>query len=85
MIHNDFAQLESFTQSTEVYTFSAKMNLTDESLLMGSTTKIVVTPMLHLNGMKADLSLLKNVSVVLSTENYIDKVPVTKEFTGLSF
>ena len=52
---------------------------------MGSTTQIVISSILHVNGVKASLKVLKNVKVVISTENYIEKIPVNKIFTGLKF
>jgi hypothetical protein len=40
---------------------------------------------LNINGRRTNLSLLKNVKIVLTTNNYIDNLPVTKTFGNLSF
>jgi len=53
--------------------------------LVGASAKLVVIPQLKINGRKADLKMLKNSKVVLTTKNYIDNIPVTKNFAGLSF
>lgn len=37
-----------------------------------------------INGRHANISLLKNVNVELTTINYIDSIPVTKKMEGLS-
>jgi hypothetical protein len=54
-------------------------------VLVGSTTNIIVKGQLNINGRRANLSLLKNVKLVLTTHNYIDNLPVTKTFSDLSF
>jgi hypothetical protein len=56
-----------------------------ESILLGMSTKLVVRPQLFINGRKANVNLVKNVKVVVTTNNYIDKIPVTKNFNGLKF
>lgn len=55
------------------------------SVLVGSNTNIVVKGQLSINGRPAKLDILKNVKVVLTTYNYIDNLPVTKTYNGLSF
>ena len=40
--------------------------------------------MLKINDRDASLTLLKNVSVSLTTFNYIDQIPVTKKFENLN-
>ena len=85
MIHNDFAQLASFTRKTEEYTFDATFYLHCGSVLVGSNTNVIVKGQLNINGRPANIEMLKNVSVVLTTYNYIDNLPVTKTFNELSF
>jgi hypothetical protein len=85
MIHGNFAQLGDFERKTEKYSFSAKMSLNHESLLIGASTSLVVRPALYINGRAAKISNLKNVNLVVTTMNYVDKVPVTKNFSGLEF
>jgi len=85
MINGDFAQLNEFTRKTETYTFNANFYLHYGSVLVGSTTNVIVKGQLNINGRRANLSLLKNVKLVLTTHNYIDNLPVTKTFSNLSF
>jgi len=61
------------------------MFLNQESILMGTTTQLVIRPQLLVNGRTADVSLVKNISLVISTDNYIESIPVTKNFTNLQF
>lgn len=85
MINGDFAQLNEFTRKTESYSFEAQLYLHSGSVLVGSSTNIVVKGQLNINGRKANLNLLKNVKIVLTTYNYIDNLPVTKTFSNLQF
>lgn len=52
---------------------------------MGSSTNIVIKPQLRINGRKADVNMLKSSKVVVQTSNYIDNVPITRNFDGISF
>jgi hypothetical protein len=52
-------------------------------VLVGASTSVVVKASLNINGRRAQLSLLKNVKLVLTTYNYIDNLPVTKTFSNL--
>lgn len=52
---------------------------------MGSSTSILIRPKLLINGSKANLKMLKNCKAVLSITNYIDDIPVTKNFDSLTF
>ena len=56
-----------------------------ESILLGTSTKLVVRPQLYINGRKANVNLVRNIKIVVTTNNYIDKIPVTKNFGGLKF
>jgi hypothetical protein len=54
-------------------------------MLVGSSTSILIRPKLLINGSKANLKMLKNCKAVLRITNYIDDIPVTKNFDQLSF
>jgi len=54
-------------------------------MLVGSSTSILIRPKLLINGNKANLKMLKNSKAVLRITNYIDGIPVTKNFDGLNF
>lgn len=58
MVHGDFAQLGEFTRKKEDYSFDCKFHLNEESVLVGSTCSILISPMLKINGRKADTKLL---------------------------
>lgn len=85
MIHNDFAQLSEFVRKTEHYDFAAQFYLHAGSVLVGANTSVVVKGQLNINGRRAQLNLLKNIKLTLTTYNYIDNLPVTKTFSNLSF
>lgn len=85
MVHGDFAQLGEFERKTEDYDFNAQIYLNSESVIVGSSTTIVIKPSLTINGRTADPKMLKNTKVTVKTSNYIDSVPITRNFDGLSF
>jgi hypothetical protein len=84
MQNGDFAQLGEFTRKTESYRFEASFFVDGEQLLMGNNAQVVISPQLYINDRSASLNLLKNVNVSLTTTNYIDSIPVTKKFDGLT-
>ena len=51
---------------------------------MGNNAQVVISPRLTINDRDANISLLKNVNVQLTTINYIDSIPVTKKMEGLN-
>jgi hypothetical protein len=59
--------------------------LNSESVLIGNTASILVRPSLLINGRLANLDLLKNTKIILTTSSYIDSIPVTKTFENLTF
>ena len=61
------------------------MFLNRESILFGTTTQLLIKPQLLINSRRADISMLDNIKLVISTDNYIDSIPVTKNFTNLKF
>lgn len=83
MIHRGFAELTHFTLKSERYDLRASFFINHESLLVGNQTKVLIRPNLTINGRKASMEKLKNCSVVISTMNYIDKIPVTHNFQDL--
>ncbi len=85
MVHGDFAQLGEFVRKTEKYDFNAQIYLNAESVIVGSSTTIVIKPSLTINGRAADPKMLKNTKVTVQTSNYIDSVPITRNYDGLSF
>lgn len=60
------------------------MNLNHEEVLLGQNASVLIRPSLFISGRTASLELLKNVRVTLTTTNFTDKVPVTKNFENLT-
>ncbi|CDW90653.1 UNKNOWN [Stylonychia lemnae] len=85
VMNNDFAQLCDFQRETEQYEFNAWMHLCKESVLIGNKAQIIIRPTLLINGRQAPLKILKNTKIVLTTQNYIDNIPTTKNFDGMTF
>jgi len=85
MINGQFAQIGEFERKTEQYKFSASISLNQESILMRTSTQLVVRPQLYVNGRSVDVKMLKNVKLAITTLNYIDKVPLVKNFSSLKF
>jgi hypothetical protein len=54
-------------------------------MLVGSSTSIVIRPKLLINGRQANLKMLKNSKAELRITNYVDDIPVTKNFDQLNF
>ena len=57
--------MQIFTRKTEKYNFTASFFLSDESVLVGSSTQIVIKPHLTINDRPADVKMLKNCKVVV--------------------
>ena len=57
--------------------------LSDEAFLVGNKAKLLIRPALFLNKQPADLRLLKNISVSVSSMSSLDSVPTTKRFENL--
>lgn len=83
MKHGTFAQMGEFTRKTEEYQFDCTFFLNGEQILVGNSAQIVIRPRLTINGRKASLADLKNSKATISTQNYIDNIPVTKNFDNL--
>lgn len=54
-------------------------------MLVGSSTSIVIRPKLLINGRQANLKMLKQCKAELRITNYVDDIPVTKNFDQLNF
>lgn len=67
----------------ESYDLKCQFFLNEESVLVGSTVTILMTPMLQINGRKAELSLLQNIVAKVKTEDFIDGIPTTQTFSNL--
>eukprot|EP00347_Sterkiella_histriomuscorum_P016748 403352004 len=85
LMNNDFAQLCDFTRATEIYKFKAFIYVNNESLLIGNVATILIQPNLMINDSQAPLNVLKNTKVTLTITNYIDSIPITKQFENLKF
>ena len=72
-----------FTRKTEVYSFNCTFYLNGEQVLVGNSAHIVIRPQLLINGRQASLDQLKNARATISTVNYIDNIPITKNFENL--
>ena len=72
-----------FTRKTEVYNFDCTFFLNGEQILVGNSAQIVIRPKLLINGRQTSLSMLKNCRATISTVNYIDNIPITKNFDNL--
>ena len=77
MVHGDFAQLGEFTHKSEDYDFQCQFYLNEESVLVGSTAQILISPFLTINQRRANLSLLQNITATVRTEDFIDSIPTT--------
>ncbi len=56
-----------------------------ESILIGNKSNVLIRPTLRINDRITNIELLKNSKVTLTTNNYIDRIPVTKTFEDLKF
>lgn len=83
MINNEFAQLAEFERNTETYNFSAWIYLNPESILIGNNAQVIVKPSLSINGRQASVALIKNAKITLTTNSYIDNIPISKTFENL--
>ena len=51
---------------------------------MGQNASILIRPYLLINNRAANVEVLKNTKITLTTNNYIDNIPVTKTFENIS-
>lgn len=61
------------------------MAIHPESILIGNKASIMIKPCLKINDRLANVELLKNTKITLTTNNYIEKIPVTKTFENIKF
>ena len=85
LIHNDFAQMSSFSRATEKYDFLAHFHVNSEQFLAGQEAHILVRPSLSIQKQKLSPDLLKNCKVKLVFTDYISGMEMTKDFENLSF
>jgi len=52
---------------------------------MGTNASLIIKPKLYVNDRSADLTMLKESRLVVTTQNYIDQIPTTINFDHLSF
>ena len=83
--HAGLAALTDFTRLAETYSLQTAFLMSDEAFVVGNKAKLLVRPALYLNFRQADLRLLKNVVITISTFNSIDSVPTTKRFENIEF
>jgi len=72
-----------FPRKTEEYSFDCTFFLNGEQILVGNSAQIIIRPQLLINGRQASLAQLKNTTASISTINYIDNIPITKNFDNL--
>lgn len=76
--NGDFCSLASFGHLAENYDLSAGFYADLESLIKGGMAKVLVRPMLTLNGHPVSLSLLENVRFEIASEEH-EGISATKE------
>jgi hypothetical protein len=59
LVHNGFTQVEEFTRLLQDYTLDVIYFVHNESLLMGNEAKVLIRPILKINGRKCSLKILK--------------------------
>ena len=75
--------MTDFQRLTESYSFKCAFVMHPESILMGNKAIILIKPQLLVNGRKASNEMLKNCKATLTTQNFVDGIPVTKSFDDL--
>ncbi len=77
---NDFCSLSSFEHLSENYTLSAGFYADRESLLKRLNSKVIIRPVLAVNGHPVTLSLLENIRLMIETTDQ-DGVTTGKEIS----
>ena len=83
LLHQGLAQLVDFPRLEERYSLTCGFFLLPESFIEMKKASILIRPQLFVNNRPADINLLKNIQCVLSTSNYVDKIPSSKSFDNL--
>lgn len=78
--HGQFSTLDSFKHQAENYTLEAGIYVDRESLLRLQTSRVIVRPMLRVNGVPVTLSVLEDVKLRISSTD-LDGVSTSKEVT----
>lgn len=84
-MNNGFAQLCDFERLVERYQFSAWIFVNPESILIGNKANVLIRPTLRINDRITNVELLTHSKITLTTNNYIDRIPVTKTYDDLKF
>jgi hypothetical protein len=74
----DFSSLDNFGHKSEIYSLAAGIFVDRESLLQLQTSRVVVRPMLKLNGRPVTLAILKDVKLRITSTD-LDGVSTSKE------
>lgn len=80
--HGDFASLQNFQHLSESYNLEASIHVEREALVAGKVATVVVRPALSINGFPADLGILKEVSLLITSTDR-DGVESTREVKDL--
>lgn len=74
----DFASLQKFDHHGESYELNCGLYVDREALIEGKKASVIVRPLLKVNGMPADIKLLKEVSLSIATMDS-EGIPAVKE------
>jgi predicted transcriptional regulator len=66
---NDFACLHDFAHIAEAYKLTGGFYIDRESLIEGKNAGVIFRPMLYINGSRADLALLKETVLTISSQD----------------
>jgi len=80
LLHEGMAQLVDFNEEMENYELQCGFLLHPDSMVMRGKATILVRPQLYINNQTADITLLQNAKVIITSQNYTDSIPVTKIF-----
>ncbi|HOI91937.1 MAG TPA: hypothetical protein PLK28_15660 [Candidatus Rifleibacterium sp.] len=76
----EFAALHTFSHLGEAYSLEASIHVDREALLAGRTAKVIVRPVLSINGCPADVGLLQEPALLITSVDR-DGVSSTREIT----
>ncbi len=80
--HGDRATLENFHHEKETYRLEAPIFVERESLIAGETAKLIVRPLLTLNGETLDLAVLQHPVLTISSED-VEGTTTSREIRDL--
>lgn len=87
LVHSEFAELANVTLYTENYAFSGIFIINQESLIMGSSSKILFSPALKVNDTPISVTKTKNASVTLTLtkEENGQHIPIINKYDDIKF